>query len=96
MFTSTDLEMYYRNLMSLGRSKPIPEVLEYLTGQNKLSTSSLIKYFDPLMKWLQEENSRTSEQIGWTEAGQNGTHWRKRRKRSLELDMPMGNFYKMK
>nr|XP_050033967.1 angiotensin-converting enzyme-like [Dermacentor andersoni] len=52
--------------LSLGRSKPWPDVLEIMAGTREMSASSLKKYFAPLEKWLDERISK--EQIGWDKA----------------------------
>lgn len=44
--------------MSLGYSKPWPDVLEILTGERKLSGKALLEYFQPLMKFLEQENKK--------------------------------------
>ncbi|XP_077483575.1 angiotensin-converting enzyme-like [Amblyomma americanum] len=55
-----------RNGLSLGRSKPWPEVLEIMAGTNQMSASSLKKYFGPLEKWLDEQIK--NEKVGWDDA----------------------------
>ncbi|KAH7952041.1 hypothetical protein HPB52_017357 [Rhipicephalus sanguineus] len=49
--------------LSLGRSKPWPDVLEIMAGTRDMSASSLKKYFAPLEKWLDERIK--GEKIGW-------------------------------
>lgn len=52
--------------LSLGRSKPWPDVLEIMAGTRQMSASSLKKYFEPLEKWLDERIK--NEKIGWDNA----------------------------
>ena len=62
----TSFFYYYRNMMTLGESKPWDETLQIMTDQSEIKTDSILKYFEPLNKWLQEVNKDTD--IGWTNA----------------------------
>ncbi|CAN8014617.1 unnamed protein product, partial [Ixodes persulcatus] len=55
-----------RQGLSLGASKPWPEVLEIMAGTRELSGSSIKRYFAPLEKWLDEQIK--GETIGWDSA----------------------------
>ncbi|ROT83106.1 angiotensin converting enzyme [Penaeus vannamei] len=59
-----------REMLKLGSSKPWQEVLRILTGEERMDTSALREYFQPLEKWLREENSRRGESVGWRPDGQ--------------------------
>lgn len=50
-------------MLALGSSKPWPEALEAMTGQREMDASAIIEYFDPLMKWLAEQNK--GQKCGW-------------------------------
>ncbi|CAG2119195.1 unnamed protein product, partial [Medioppia subpectinata] len=50
--------------LKLGSSKPWPDVMEILTGSRQMSAKPLIEYFDPLLKYI--ENEIQNETIGWT------------------------------
>lgn len=52
-------------MLSMGSSRPWPDAMEALTGQRQMSAKPLLNYFKPLTKWLEEENSRNGEFIGW-------------------------------
>ncbi|XP_037517553.1 angiotensin-converting enzyme [Rhipicephalus sanguineus] len=52
--------------LSLGRSKPWPDVLEIMAGTRQMSASSLKKYYEPLEKWLDERIK--NEEVGWDKA----------------------------
>jgi peptidyl-dipeptidase A len=52
-----------RAMLSLGASKPWPDALEALTGSRQMDAQPMIDYFDPLLKWLAEENK--SRTCGW-------------------------------
>ncbi|KAL1452883.1 hypothetical protein WDU94_007069 [Cyamophila willieti] len=53
-------------MLSLGASKPWPEALEVITGQKNLDASAILQYFEPLYKWLKEENKKSGTFVGWT------------------------------
>jgi hypothetical protein len=52
-------------MLQLGRSKPWPEALEQLTGSRDMDVNPLLNYFAPLYEWLQEENAKMGNYIGW-------------------------------
>jgi hypothetical protein len=52
-------------ILKLGSSKPWPEALEMVTGTRRLDAKAVLNYYAPLMAWLQEENAKTDEYIGW-------------------------------
>lgn len=53
------------DVMKLGYSKPWPEAMAMITGQSKMTAQPLMQYFEPLIKWLEEENNKNSEVRGW-------------------------------
>lgn len=52
-------------MLSMGSSKPWPDAMETLTGQREMSAQPLLNYFRPLEEWLEKENARNGEMIGW-------------------------------
>jgi peptidyl-dipeptidase A len=54
---------HLHTMLALGASKPWPEALEGFTGTRDVSADALVTYFQPLMKWLQEQNRERS--CGW-------------------------------
>jgi len=50
--------------LKLGSSRPWPDVMEILTGSRHMSAKPLVEYFDPLVKYI--ENEIQNETIGWT------------------------------
>ena len=48
-----------------GSSKPWPDVLESVTGQRTMDARPLVRYFEPLMEYLIQENTKNGEVIGW-------------------------------
>jgi len=52
-----------RAMLALGQSKPWPEALAVLSGENKADASAMLEYFAPLRAYLKEQNK--GEQCGW-------------------------------
>jgi peptidyl-dipeptidase A len=48
-------------MLALGQSKPWPEALKAMTGEDKMDASAILDYFAPLKKWLDEQNSKLTE-----------------------------------
>jgi peptidyl-dipeptidase A len=43
-------------MLALGQSKPWPEALKAMTGEDKMDATAIIDYFAPLKAWLDEQN----------------------------------------
>jgi len=56
----------FGQMLKLGSSKPWPDVLEKLTGERKMSSRPILKFFKPLHQWLKKENAKNGDLIGWT------------------------------
>jgi peptidyl-dipeptidase A len=50
-------------MLALGASKPWPEALEAVTGARQMDAQPMIEYFEPLLKWLEEQNKGRT--CGW-------------------------------
>jgi peptidyl-dipeptidase A len=50
-------------MLSLGASRPWPDALEAVGAGRTASAEAMLEYFEPLRKWLTEENK--SRQCGW-------------------------------
>jgi peptidyl-dipeptidase A len=55
------------NMMQMGMSRPWPDALEALTGQREIDATAIIDYFEPLQKWLEEQNRASGAKLGWDE-----------------------------
>lgn len=53
-------------MLRLGMSKPWPEALKTLTGEDHMDAGAMMEYFAPLKKWLDEHNSAAKLKTGWT------------------------------
>ncbi|XP_037267090.1 angiotensin-converting enzyme [Falco rusticolus] len=56
-----------REVLKAGSSKPWQEILFNLTGTDKMDAGALLEYFSPVTEWLQEQNNKTNEVLGWPE-----------------------------
>ncbi|XP_026206934.1 angiotensin-converting enzyme [Anabas testudineus] len=52
-----------KKVLQAGSSKPWPDILQDAIGTNKMNASSLMNYFDPVIKWLEMQN--VNETLGW-------------------------------
>jgi peptidyl-dipeptidase A len=50
-------------MLAMGSAKPWPDALEAFTGSRQMDGSALIAYFEPLRKWLEEQNK--GRKTGW-------------------------------
>ncbi|MDP9052984.1 MAG: M2 family metallopeptidase [Acidobacteriota bacterium] len=53
-------------MLAPGQSRPWPEAMKEMTGEDRLDASAMVEYFQPLMTWLKEQNR--GEKAGWTVA----------------------------
>lgn len=52
-------------MLQLGASKPWQDAMEAMTGQRDVLATPLLNYFEPLRVWLEAENAKNGEFIGW-------------------------------
>ena len=50
-------------MLAMGASRPWPDALEALAGTREMDATPLVRYFSPLMKWLERKNKNRS--CGW-------------------------------
>jgi len=53
-------------MLQMGQSRPWPEALKALTGEDKMDANAIMDYFAPLKKWLDEQNAAARVKPGWT------------------------------
>jgi peptidyl-dipeptidase A len=63
IYGNTEAGRRLQAMMAMGASKPWPDALEALTGQRQMDASAMAEYFEPLKKWLDEQNRGTK--VGW-------------------------------
>ena len=47
-----------KQMLAMGLSKPWPEALKTMTGEDKMDATAIIDYFAPLKAWLDEQNKK--------------------------------------
>ena len=47
-----------KQMLAMGISRPWPEALKAMTGEEKMDASAIVDYFAPLKQWLDAENGR--------------------------------------
>ena len=50
----------------MGASRPWPEAMKVITGQERMDASAIRDYFKPLEDWLTAKNQEMGEPVGWT------------------------------
>lgn len=60
-FPSTSI----RKVLQAGSSKPWPVVLQEAIGTDRMDASALMRYFQPVIDWLETQN--VGETLGWPE-----------------------------
>lgn len=45
-----------KKMLEMGQSRPWPEALKALTGEDKMDATAIIDYFQPLKTWLDQQN----------------------------------------
>ncbi|MDP9198955.1 MAG: M2 family metallopeptidase, partial [Pseudomonadota bacterium] len=63
IFGSSDAGHGFQEMLALGRSRPWQDAMEKLTGTRQMDATAIIEYFQPLMGWLEEQNSGRA--CGW-------------------------------
>jgi peptidyl-dipeptidase A len=53
-----------RAMLTLGASRPWPEALKSMTGEDRMDASAILDYFAPLKAWLDEQNAERSRRTG--------------------------------
>jgi len=48
----------FRAMLALGASRPWPEALKAMTGEERIDGSAIVEYFAPLKAWLDEQNRK--------------------------------------
>jgi peptidyl-dipeptidase A len=52
-----------RTMLAMGQSRPWPEALKVVTGQDKMDATAILDYFAPLKTWLDQQNK--GQKCGW-------------------------------
>jgi peptidyl-dipeptidase A len=52
-------------MLKLGLSRPWPEALKAMTGEDRMDATAILDYFAPLKAWLDAENAKHGVSPGW-------------------------------
>ena len=63
-FDSKEAGAKLKAMLELGQSKPWPEALKAMTGEDRADAGAMVEYFQPLLTWLKERNK--GQKLGWT------------------------------
>ncbi|XP_064637679.1 angiotensin-converting enzyme-like [Lineus longissimus] len=55
----------FKEMLSLGSSKSWEDAMQILTGKKYIDVTAIEKYFEPLIKWLKDENKKNGNYVGW-------------------------------
>jgi peptidyl-dipeptidase A len=50
-------------MLAMGASRPWPEALKAMTGEERMDATAMLDYFAPLKTWLDEQNK--GKPVGW-------------------------------
>ncbi len=53
-------------MLSAGQSRPWPEILKQMTGEDHVDASAMVEYFQPLLVGLRQQNAQSAAKSGWT------------------------------
>nr|XP_036852820.1 angiotensin-converting enzyme-like [Manis javanica] len=67
IFQSTQAGAKLRKALQAGSSRNWQEVLKDMIGSDALDAQPLLNYFQPISQWLQEQNRKNGEVLGWPE-----------------------------
>src|SRR5205085_1333499 len=56
IFASKEAGAKLKAMLAMGASRPWPEALKALSGETQADASAILDYFEPVRKWLVEQN----------------------------------------
>jgi peptidyl-dipeptidase A len=59
IYKNREIGKRLQQMLAMGASRPWPEALKTLTGEDRMDATAIIDYFAPLKQWLDEQNKRT-------------------------------------
>ncbi|XP_070846561.1 angiotensin-converting enzyme [Chaetodon trifascialis] len=65
IYNSKEAGAILKKILQAGSSETWPKVLQDAIGTNKLNANSLMTYFKPIIDWLEEQNKKSNETLGW-------------------------------
>lgn len=68
VYNNKDVGARLKQMLAMGKSRPWPEALKALTGEDKMDATAIIDYFAPLKTWLDQQNSGRTREGGTASA----------------------------
>ncbi|KAJ1136665.1 hypothetical protein NDU88_003080 [Pleurodeles waltl] len=65
IYQSLDAGQIIGRVMQAGSSRSWQSILKDVTGSEKMDAGPLLEYFSPVTKWLEEQNKKNNEVLGW-------------------------------
>lgn len=65
IYQSHDAGTLLGNVLRAGSSRSWQEILKDMTGTDKMDVGPLLEYFQPVTTWLEEQNNKNGEVLGW-------------------------------
>jgi peptidyl-dipeptidase A len=56
VYNNKEVGANLQKMLAMGKSRPWPEALKSLAGEDKMDATAIIDYFAPLKRWLDEQN----------------------------------------
>ena len=56
VYNNKEVGARLKKMLEMGRSRPWPEALKELTGEDRMDATAIIDYYAPLKTWLDEQN----------------------------------------
>jgi peptidyl-dipeptidase A len=63
VYGNEEVGQRFNAMMEMGASRPWPDALEAFTGTRQMDGGSMVRYFQPLMTYMQEQNQ--GRECGW-------------------------------
>ncbi|MBV8859991.1 MAG: M2 family metallopeptidase [Acidobacteria bacterium] len=58
VYNNKEVGARLKKMLEMGRSRPWPEALKELTGEDRMDATAIIDYYAPLKAWLDEQNKQ--------------------------------------
>jgi len=63
VYGNAEVGQRFNAMLEMGRSRPWPDALEAFTGTRQMDGGAMVRYFQPLMSWMEEQNR--GQTCGW-------------------------------
>ncbi len=64
-------DRFYRDMLSMGKSKPWQDAFKNITGYRELTAQPIKDYFQVLYDWMKEQRKKEGYSIGWEKSTSN-------------------------